>query len=193
MSTGLPRIRRQSNGPRGRESSLPLNAPGTHNRKAKRAAKARAQLELPSAPLVDDATMRAYIRRNAKPFNQIEYDVAEGRAEVWPYWIPLQETVDIAVDAAQRFAPLTPEEFSAKGVELGEGMMCKHGEALSTDWGKMSKKALERRRAAVRALGEALGLGACVQGGIKFCGLWLEMVDGEVRIRMLLPEFDCEH
>jgi hypothetical protein len=40
---------------------------------------------------------------------------------------------------------------------------------------------------AIRVLGETLGLGACIPGGIKFCGIWLEMVEGRCESRILMP------
>lgn len=176
------------------DKSRPLEAPGMHNRKARRAAKAR-QVDLPLEPAFDEEKFRAsYERRRAereaRPFDaaaQVEYDIAEGFADTWPEWIPIAETLEVALEAAPRFAKLSAAEFTAKGVELADVLAFDGGEHLTCDTGKLTKREAEQKREHVRCLGEALALGACVPGGIKFCGIWLEMVGDECTSRILMP------
>lgn len=191
MSTGAARVRPQKGRVRGKHRSLPLDAPGTHNRKARRAAKAR-QVELPLEPAFDEAKFRAaYERRRAEreamPFDPVAYDIEHQYAEPWPDWIPIAETLEVALEAAPRFAKLSAAEFTAKGVELADVLAFDGGEHLTCDTGKLTKREAEQKREHVRCLGEALALGACVPGGIKFCGIWLEMVGDECASRILMP------
>lgn len=146
---------------------------------------------VPAASFDEERFRESYERRRAEreamPFDSVAYDIDHGYGDPWPHWIPLRETLEAALEAAPRFARLSPAEFAAKGVELANVIASDGGEHVACDTGKLNKRQAEAKRQAVVALGEALALGACVPGGIKFCGVWLEMIDGECVSRILMP------
>lgn len=171
------------------------SAGGTHNRKARRAAKAQGVMFTEKSPeeqlwqslLAAQKRDRARREANPVPFDQNAYD-AEYHGDPWPDHIPMAPCIEAALEAAKRYEALTPREFAAEGVRLANILAFEGSEHLTCDTGKLTRKETVQKAEQVAALGQALGLGSCVPGGIKFCGIWLETVNGETAARVLVEK-----
>ena len=180
----------------------PKAEPGSHNRRARRAAKAQAkQPALFNEPTPEDllwqsllaAQKRDRARREANPapFDQLAYD-AEYHGDPWPEHIPMAACITSALRAARRYCRLGPRDFTRASERLANVVAFEGSEHLTCDTGKLKKREQAQKRMQVAALGRALGLGSCVPGGIKFCGIWLETKDGETSMRVLVPKASVE-
>lgn len=182
-----PRVRRK----------IPKHEPGTHNRAARRAAKAQ-QEQLFTEPTLEQDIWRLLVehqkreraRREATPtpFDAQQYEFEHGYHNPWPEHIPMQQCITSALRAAPRYSKLSPRDFTRAGARIADYIAFDGAEHLACDTGKLSKRELLDKRRQVAALGRALALGSCAPGGIKFCGVWLETVDGETALRVLVPK-----
>lgn len=171
-----------------------LSAPGQHNRKARRAAKAQGLIDYDTAAL--RAMWEAFGRHQAarvKPeFSEAQYLDEHGYLDEWPAWIPIEPCVARLLEVAPEYAKLSPQAFTAEGQRLADIIAFDGGEHLTCDTGKLTKKETAQKAEHVRALGEALALFSCVPGGVKFCGMWFETVDGETHARILVDAAQAE-
>jgi hypothetical protein len=147
--------------------------PGTHNRKARRAAKAQGALfsepdsEIERLRAMWEAFGRHMAARIPREFDQREYDV-EHHGGPWPEHVPQDWVLDASELYAEEYAALSESEFNAEGARLALMLSGPGGAGLcDADRGGPSGEALE-------TLARAIGLGAVAPGGIKLWGIHVE-------------------
>jgi hypothetical protein len=178
--------RRRDAGPQTKAS------PGTHNRKARRAAKAQGVLFDAPDPEVEalrqmwEAFGRSQRNRVRPEFDETQYLDEHGYHDPWPEHIPMGECIEAALEHAPSCVRMTPEEFAAERERLADIIAFAGSEHIACDTGKLNKREIAEKADQVRALGQALGMLSVAPGGVKFCGVWLETIGEETHARVLV-------
>jgi hypothetical protein len=167
-------------------------AGGTHNRKARRAAKAQGALFTEADPEVErlramwEAFGRHQRNRIRPEFDETQYLDEHGYHDPWPEHIPMAECLEAALEHGPVCSRMAAEEFAAERERLVDIVAFAGSEHIACDTGKLNKRETAEKAAQVRAFGQALGMLSLAPGGVKFCGIWLETLGEETHARVLV-------